>query len=182
MSETKKKTLKQIILKEAKIHEDLYRSYREEFGEDSCLANYEFLKFTVLKNILDEAGISRKRKRDETENSEMKDINSDLYSHDRQAYVDFIQAHPCARGNLALLRRKKGFTAEAAASVLGISKRTYLRLEAGDTNGQPEYWIKLADVFGVTPEELFEPKEGIVYASEKKDSGRNCKRQIFRGR
>ena len=182
MPENKKKTLKEIVLNEAKVHEDLYLSYRKEFGDESCFAYYEFLKLTVLKTILEEAGIARKRKREEIKNPVTDKLNSDLYSGDRQSYVDFIKSHPCARGNLALLRRKKGFTAEAAAAVLGISKRTYLRLEAGDTNGQPEYWIKLADVFGVTPEELFEPKEGIVYASEKKDSGRNCKRQIFRGR
>lgn len=102
-----KKTLKKIVLNEVKVHEDLYLSYRKEFGDESCFAYYEFLKFIVLKTILE---------------------------------------------------------------------------ESGDSNGQPEYWIKLADVFGVTPEELAELKEVKKYAAKEENKKRNGKRQIFRYR
>ena len=51
-------------------------------------------------------------------------------------------------------RKEKGMTQQAVADYLGISRRYYLQIEAGDRTGDFEIWDKLEDLFNIHQRKL----------------------------
>ena len=63
-------------------------------------------------------------------------------------------------------RKAKGRTQQQIADYLGISERSYQRLEHGKTLGSIAYWDKLEDLFGVSQRQL----RDLDYLNEQKDN------------
>lgn len=59
-----------------------------------------------------------------------------------------------ARDNLKAARRAAGMTQQQVADRLGISLRSYCRLESGEVIGCIACWDELEDLFGVNQREL----------------------------
>jgi transcriptional regulator with XRE-family HTH domain len=56
---------------------------------------------------------------------------------------------------LRTLRKKHGLTQQQVADELGISTQTFVhRLETGQKKPSVEHVLKLAQIFGVTPDQL----------------------------
>ncbi|HWV49269.1 MAG TPA: helix-turn-helix transcriptional regulator [Microbacterium sp.] len=57
-------------------------------------------------------------------------------------------------------RSDAGFTYEQLAEVSGVSRQTLLNIASGKYNGDLRTWIKLAQAFNVTLDELLAPLFG----------------------
>ena len=64
---------------------------------------------------------------------------------------------------LAMLRKAKGLTQEAAAEILGVSNKTVSKWETG--GGLPEITVlpALAELYGVTADDILAPPNSIYH-------------------
>ena len=68
------------------------------------------------------------------------------------------------RQNLKTARKEKKMTQQSVADYLGVSERTYQRLEHGKTLGSIAHWDKLEDLFGTHQRQL----RNLDYLNEQK--------------
>lgn len=60
------------------------------------------------------------------------------------------------RANLINARKEKGYTQQYVADYIGISVRSYQRIEAGFTAGKIKHWDMLEDLFEIPQRRLRE--------------------------
>ncbi len=67
------------------------------------------------------------------------------------------------REYLKKLREEHGYTMQAVADKLGISKQYYQRIEVGDRQQNMDITlaVKLSDIFGVTIQKIIEEEQAI---------------------
>ena len=67
------------------------------------------------------------------------------------------------REYLKKLREEHGYTMQAVAYKLGISKQYYQRIEVGDRQQNMDITlaVKLSDIFGVTIQKIIEEEQAI---------------------
>ncbi len=69
----------------------------------------------------------------------------------------------CITENLSLLRYKNGYTLEALAEILSVSRQTVAKWESGDSLPDIMNCIKLANIYKISLDELVnKPLEGIL--------------------
>lgn len=69
----------------------------------------------------------------------------------------------CITENLSLLRYKNGYTLEALAEILSVSRQTVAKWEAGDSLPDIMNCIKLANIYKISLDELVnKPLEGVL--------------------
>jgi transcriptional regulator with XRE-family HTH domain len=74
--------------------------------------------------------------------------------------MEYTTAMEVERVRLKELREDQAYSARELAGLAGVSYRTVLRIEHGQTNVQPRTIRKLAEALGVEPRELRTKREG----------------------
>lgn len=74
------------------------------------------------------------------------------------------------RKNLKEARQKAGMTQKEVAEYLGITIRSYQRIERGDFLGSISHWDALEDLFKIHQRELRSETKSHLSESEKRNS------------
>jgi transcriptional regulator with XRE-family HTH domain len=61
------------------------------------------------------------------------------------------------------MRKSKGFTKKAIAEILNMHEANYLRREQGQTRIHIDEWLKLAEIFNVPLEDIYESDDKQVF-------------------
>lgn len=81
----------------------------------------------------------------------------------------------CIAENLSLLRQKNGYTLEALAEIISVSRQTVAKWEAGDSHPDIVNCLKLATLFKVSLDELVnKPLKDALNSDFSMEGGRIC--------
>lgn len=81
----------------------------------------------------------------------------------------------CIAENLSLLRQKNGYTLEALAEIISVSRQTIAKWEAGDSHPDIVNCLKLATLFKVSLDELVnKPLKDAMNGEFAIEEGRIC--------
>lgn len=81
----------------------------------------------------------------------------------------------CIAENLSLLRQKNGYTLEALAEIISVSRQTVAKWETGDSHPDIVNCLKLATLFKVSLDELVnKPLKDAMNGDFSMEDGRIC--------
>lgn len=81
----------------------------------------------------------------------------------------------CIADNLKLLRYKNGYTLEAIAEIISVSRQSVAKWEAGDSIPDVINCVKLASLYKITLDELvYKPLQKAISNDFDSENGRIC--------
>ncbi len=64
------------------------------------------------------------------------------------------------RDNLRMFRLARKLTQAAMAERCGVARVTYIKIERGERNPRPEFWLKLQSEFNISDADMFPLQKG----------------------
>lgn len=81
----------------------------------------------------------------------------------------------CIADNLKILRHKNGYTLEAIAEIISVSRQSVAKWEAGDSVPDIVNCVKLASLYKISLDELVNrPLQAAINRESDMESGRGC--------
>ncbi|OXB15442.1 hypothetical protein B0A68_10305 [Flavobacterium reichenbachii] len=76
-------------------------------------------------------------------------------------FVKTLIMNETVGNNLKILRKIKNLSQEQVADHLNISQSAYVRMERGESTSWASHFVKICQVFEITPEELVKKELGV---------------------